>query len=58
MRFEMAPIKNLFKGLISSKNFILGFVTMNPIDFGLELVGITCLPHLKSLVADVFFQGH
>jgi hypothetical protein len=54
----MAPIKNLFKGLISSKFFILGFVTMNPIDFGLELVGITCLPHLKSLVADVFFQGH
>jgi hypothetical protein len=54
----MALIKNLFKGLISSKLLILGFVTMNPIDFGLELAEITCLPHLKSPVADVFFQGH
>jgi hypothetical protein len=51
----MAPVKNLFKGLFSSKLLILGFVTMNPIDFGLELVEKTCLPHLKSPMADVFF---
>jgi hypothetical protein len=53
----MAIIKNLFEGLLSSRLTHLGFVTTNPI-FGLELVGKTCLPHLKFLVADVFLQGH
>jgi hypothetical protein len=53
----MALVKNLFEGLLSSKLTFLGFATMNPI-FGLELVGKTCLPHFKSLVANVFLQGH
>jgi hypothetical protein len=53
----MAHVKNLFEGLLSSILLLLRFVMTNPI-FGLELVGKTCLPHLKSLVANVFFQGH
>jgi hypothetical protein len=54
----MALIKNFFKGFFSSKLLILRFVTVNPIDFGLELIEKTCLPHLKYLMVGVFLQGH
>jgi hypothetical protein len=53
----MAPVKNLFEGLLSSKLLLLGFVMMNPF-FGLELAKKICLPNLKFPLADVFLQGH
>jgi len=53
----VAHVKNPFEGLLSSKLLLPRFVTMNSI-FGLELARKTRLPHLKSLIAHVFFQGH
>jgi hypothetical protein len=53
----MAPINNLFEGLLSSILLLPRFATTNP-TFGLELAGKTCLPHLKFPMVDVFLQGH
>jgi hypothetical protein len=53
----MALMKNPFEGFLSSKLLLPIFTTMNPI-FGLELTRKTCFPILKSLMADVFLQGH
>jgi hypothetical protein len=53
----MALIKNAFEGLLSSRLLFPRFATTNPI-FGLEFKRKTCLPHLKSPMADVFLQGH
>ncbi len=51
----MALVKNPFEGLLSSRLLFSWFAMTNPI-FGLELTGKKCLPHLKSPMADVFFQ--
>jgi hypothetical protein len=53
----VAHVKNAFEGLLSSKLLFPRFVTTNSI-FGLEHVRKTCFPHLKSLMANVFLQGH
>jgi hypothetical protein len=50
----MALIKSPFGGFISSKLLLLKFVMTNAI-LGLELMEKTCHPHLKSIVANVFF---